>query len=1237
MQLKCPSVDCLRDFLDGSIDDAEASKISSHVVECPGCDGVLSSLESEHGDVLDTLRHGVQTENILREPEFEELRNTILVRQSDTDTTPNIDGQPTKGQRLRDYRLIKKIGEGGMGTIYQAVHVHLAKHVALKILPEDKLRSKQSVARFRQEMRAVGRVNHPNVVSASDAGTTDGHHFLVMELVQGADLARIIQDRGPLSVANACEIVRQAATGLQHAHDNRLVHRDVKPSNIMLALNGSVKLLDLGLANLNNSEFESTASVAVSGRLTSVGQIMGTLDYMAPEQMTASPDVDNTADIYALGATLFQLLTGKTPCGDRSEGTPERIDAVLHKPPLDIATLRNDIPDELRLLLLKMLEKNPKDRPQTAIDVASELESFVSGENLVALAEECKTSLDMPSVDVDVTNDVSLFVSRTEVEHETSPQSPPKRPRTFTAIALAAFFFALLAAEVFYIKTNNGTMRVIVMHDSLAATVNGETIRTSDGNRELTIRVGDEKQLVVTQDGSDFKLVTDKFEIERHDKVVVEVTLVKDKVIVSKDGEEIAAKKLEVATTPKSMPTKPGVVSLNLGVQTKAVLRDTLEKNMQRREEVAQEAEENDDTDLAAWIRSDFTGKEALAEAQKQVESRNWKAATDAYLRAYNSYGGAFDRKHISVFKKAGRLNELGESFDTSTVRETYSYDRKRLIDELCSDPMTRPLGYRILKTAVKYQYCKTLFCNPWGYKWKDVPDLVYYLRTIFLPEDFEKPGWAPFVISAAHYDEGYVSGRLNDVKPLYYDREVLQQFAGETRELLKKHRAWHGGWVLLAFLETESGNYQKAAEVLEQHFVGPDPIEVPPEVAWLLGECLAGKDKTLDRTVIKLLEPCLQQIATRQYRRLLGTFGPYGNESLRVSPLRTIAKLYAQDGRNQEARKLLYGLIDETDQHPLTKGYTIRPGDSRCKSRDAASCIKCHRNATGLFDYFAMSNEMTDIGYPVDSLAALARIDASFYNVFSSPKGWQKSSSKAASRFEGNDSYTSEISRFQKRFRKQIAKARNAVTPQKVIEAFEAGTFQRGAGLKDLDGTQALRILQSVGFEFEPDDTKGVSGLPRDRDASDVVVNLMLSVRGEGPDAQATVFSAAVEILELAIASKEPDAAEGIAKLDALLVATSEKHPNSIEAGIVATEFAFLRKDMDAATDRLKQLATITDYPKSDGAAFWLVARHALKNEQTKILGSVLAQRAIAGALAQPNSGLKEAILRERSGIRTN
>ena len=126
-----------------------------------------------------------------------------------------------------------------------------------------------------------------------------------MELVEGADLARIIRDRGSLKVADACEIVRQAAIGLQHAHDIGLVHRDVKPSNLMLAIDGTVKVLDLGLAGLNNTELEPTANVIVEDRLTSVGQIMGTLDYMAPEQITASTDVDGRADIYAPAPLCF--------------------------------------------------------------------------------------------------------------------------------------------------------------------------------------------------------------------------------------------------------------------------------------------------------------------------------------------------------------------------------------------------------------------------------------------------------------------------------------------------------------------------------------------------------------------------------------------------------------------------------------------------------------------------------------------------------------------------------------------------------------------------------------------------------------------------------------------------------------------------------------------------------------------------------------------------------------------
>ena len=355
MQLTCPTESRLRDFLEGSMDGVEANQISEHVGSCADCDRAISSLENEQGDVLKVLRDRTRTDSLLQEQEFQQLRNTARLGQFDSDTTPGIDDDERldAGNRLRDYRLVKKIGEGGMGTVYQAVHLHLAKPVALKILPVDRLQSKQSVRRFRQEMRAVGRVNHPNVVSASDAGTIDGQHFLVMELVQGADLARIIRHQGSLSVADACEIVRQAAVGLQHAHDNGLVHRDVKPSNVMLSVDGNVKVLDLGLASLNKTDFETSANIVVKEGLTSVGQIMGTLDFMAPEQITASPDVDGRADVYALGATLFQLLTGRTPCGDRSQGTPKRIEAVLSEPPADIATLRSDVPEGLRALLLR--------------------------------------------------------------------------------------------------------------------------------------------------------------------------------------------------------------------------------------------------------------------------------------------------------------------------------------------------------------------------------------------------------------------------------------------------------------------------------------------------------------------------------------------------------------------------------------------------------------------------------------------------------------------------------------------------------------------------------------------------------------------------------------------------------------------------------------------------------------------------------------------------------------------
>ena len=408
MQLICPSPGELRSFLEGAVSDARSSQISEHLDQCDDCDAVCRRLESEAVDWENQLRREWVASQLLDEPELNRLRTVAAKVPGNNEKTADV--SESKLRRLRDYRLVKKIGEGGMGTVYQAVHLHLGKVVALKILPEDKLHSSAAVSRFQQEMRAVGKLSHPNVVSASDAGNEDGRQFLVMELVEGADLARIMKERGVMGVPDACEIVRQAALGLEHAHQNGLVHRDVKPSNIMLSVRGEVKLLDLGLAGLNCSD-PIGDTIVDNERLTSVGQIIGTLDYMAPEHAMASADIDHKADLYTLGATLFALITGKTPCGNRGDSTLNRIESLLNDPPRELADYAPDAPPALNELVTRLLSKSPDARPQSAGEVAQQLEQFAAEANLAELAESCRTSLDIASADVDITEDVSLVVT----------------------------------------------------------------------------------------------------------------------------------------------------------------------------------------------------------------------------------------------------------------------------------------------------------------------------------------------------------------------------------------------------------------------------------------------------------------------------------------------------------------------------------------------------------------------------------------------------------------------------------------------------------------------------------------------------------------------------------------------------------------------------------------------------------------------------------------------------------
>jgi serine/threonine protein kinase len=282
---------------------------------------------------------------------------------------------------LGPYLLLQRLGEGGAGQVFKAYHQTMSRLVALKIIRQELLNDDEVVARFRREFQVLSRLNHPNVVHAYDAGAAGTGHFLAMEYVEGTDLAKLVKQCGPLPVMQACAYVRQAALGLQHAHEKGLVHRDIKPHNLIMSLReGRIKVADLGLARLAQAATgEMTAALAsgrTAGTLTPPGTVMmGTADYLAPEQALEFHKADIRADIYSLGCTLWYLLVGQPPFP--ADTLAEKLLSHQTKEPPAIKKLRPDVPTSLASVLQRMLEKRPQDRYQTPADVAAALATFV--------------------------------------------------------------------------------------------------------------------------------------------------------------------------------------------------------------------------------------------------------------------------------------------------------------------------------------------------------------------------------------------------------------------------------------------------------------------------------------------------------------------------------------------------------------------------------------------------------------------------------------------------------------------------------------------------------------------------------------------------------------------------------------------------------------------------------------------------------------------------------------------
>jgi WD40 repeat protein/tRNA A-37 threonylcarbamoyl transferase component Bud32 len=432
------------------------------------------------------------------------------------------------------YSILRCLGSGGMGVVFLAEHRLMQRRVALKVINSGLTEQAGVAERFRREVRAAARLTHPNIVAAHDAEQAGAVHFLVMEFVEGIDLARLVQQRGPQPFALACEYVRQAALGLQHAHEHGMVHRDVKPQNLMLASRGQVKVLDLGLA-LFAGEIGTDATV------TAAGAVLGTADYIAPEQVVDSHTVDIRSDIYSLGCTLYFLLTGRPPFPD---GTlVQKLMAHSLWTPEPLSAFRADLPDGLDRVVERMMARDPAKRHSTPADVARALAPFAAASATTSTAQAADLS-GAGTIDADAPTRPEFPVPLSPESQEpgvagpTQPAPPGFRPVRRTrrlgpgiaaAVALSLLGGGLLALGVYRIQTDRGELVIETDDPDIRVIVKrgGNLVRIVDPrtNARLELRSG-AYELSLPEGTKQRRLSTEALTLNRGDRPVVTVTRV---------------------------------------------------------------------------------------------------------------------------------------------------------------------------------------------------------------------------------------------------------------------------------------------------------------------------------------------------------------------------------------------------------------------------------------------------------------------------------------------------------------------------------------------------------------------------------------------------------------------------------------------------------------------------------------------------------------------------------------
>jgi hypothetical protein len=487
--LSHPQSDQLEAFAAGQIAPEAAVEISAHLASCEACRTVIDSLPA---DTLVSLLRQVPVPAELpttTAPPAVDIHD-VVTRAWPSAPPSNEFPIPAALTDNPRYRVIELVGIGGMGAVYKAEHRLMERHVALKVVNPSLVNKPAMVERFQREVKAAARLTHPNIVTAHDADQAGETHFLVMEYVEGVSLNQHVQKHGALPVAEACAYIRQAALGLAHAAERGMVHRDIKPHNLMLTADGQVKILDFGLARFVREQAGAETDGVASGEsdasnsgkkppITEIGAVMGTVDFIAPEQAADPRQADLRADIYSLGCTLYYLLAGQAPYPEGS--TLDKLTAHLERDPKPLSEFRSDVPTRLAGVIARMMAKDPARRYQTPAAVAEALQPFAAR------------------------------------------KAPPRGRRWAMAFAACLLGGAILAGTIIYVQTDKGILEIKAQDDAIHVVIDqmGVMIRDRESKRAYRMKVGEHKlasgdyEIDVTElpEGVEFK--TDQFTIRR--------------------------------------------------------------------------------------------------------------------------------------------------------------------------------------------------------------------------------------------------------------------------------------------------------------------------------------------------------------------------------------------------------------------------------------------------------------------------------------------------------------------------------------------------------------------------------------------------------------------------------------------------------------------------------------------------------------------------------------------------